>query len=182
MPLIVLPVSCFSVTLPTRGTIVDRKLTDEEIKEIYKRIYRKTRSIIKRIEDAEDTAQEVMLKIWSAQEQLKDELKLYAWVDRTTSNTIKQFYRDRGRRPVEEPLSDDLVKNLVDPESAKRTEEIEHHLPSHPGLTGKKKMVVELRSQGYRLKEISEELDIPLGTVKTIIRSAKQLKGVAFIK
>jgi len=135
--------------------------------------------VISRIIDDEDIAADVLqdsfIKIWK-NIQLYDDSKgkLFTWLLNVCRNTAIDHVRSKASRMTSKIQSDDTAvyqidKNLSSSISA--------------DTIGLKEVVSKLKEehrqlislayyQGYTQQEISKELNVPLGTVKTRIRSA----------
>jgi RNA polymerase sigma-70 factor (ECF subfamily) len=131
--------------------------------------------IVLRTEVAEDVLQEVFIKIYYNIDQYEPAKgKLYTWMLHIAYNLAIDTLRSKGFRQSKEiqPLDNDVNVNAVYSYSVP---EIDH--------IGLDKVVSELSEdhrkiidlayfRGYTQEEIARELSIPLGTVKTRVRSA----------
>ncbi len=144
--------------------------------------------IIKLIFDeqtAQDVLQEVFVKIWNSIEQHDPKKgRIYTWMINIARNTAIDKLRSKGEimkgkiHPGEE-----TVNNLAQGMRIEQTTD----------AIGLRKMVGALRPEyetivdlayykGFTMDEISKTLEIPLGTVKTRMRSALQQLREAFKK
>lgn len=135
--------------------------------------------------DAEDVTQEVMIRIW----QHIDRFNFYAarsWIMRTTHNLCIDYLR-RNSKQVKKELS--LDDNLSERIEDKRSDSMPDKMVMQKFTDAKIKSAIEnlperLKSpfvlfelQGFKYKEISKILDIPLNSVKVnILRARKQLQ------
>ena len=138
--------------------------------------------IYKMLEDrelAEDVLQESFLKIWN-NFSIYDSLKgrLFTWMLNITRNLTIDTVRSKGyRKQSKIQNSGNSVDNSVDNISSNTntTESfdalgIRKHLAL---LTNDQKQIIDLAYfGGFTQDEISKQLDIPLGTVKTRMRTA----------
>ncbi|TDB65790.1 RNA polymerase sigma factor [Arundinibacter roseus] len=126
-------------------------------------------------EKAEDVMQDAFLKIWksiTSYDPAKG--RLFTWMLNIARNSAIDAVRSEGRKPI----LDDITENLD------RTEQNASYQPSTSTLDLKalvenlkpeRKLLVDLvYFQGYTQEEVSKELNIPLGTVKSRIRTALQ--------
>lgn len=130
---------------------------------------------------AQDVLQEAFVKIWNNVEQYDaTKARLYTWMMNIARNAAIDKLRSKGEIMKSKIRSEeDLVHN--NEEWNMRTEQATDTIGLH-------KMVGELRPEqeavvrlayfkGYTMDEISQTLEIPVGTVKTRMRSAiKQLR------
>ena len=126
---------------------------------------------------AEDLTQTVFLKIWSSPDSFRDG-NFAAWLSRVTRNRALDVLRSRASRPEGEiptdfPMDgtiDDVVFAKIDSQRVRRALAAlpdEQRSPIEMGFFG-----------GITHEEIAKRTGIPLGTVKTRIRSGlRRLRG-----
>lgn len=127
-------------------------------------------NLVKDREEAEDILQEVFVKIWKNIDSY-DESKgrFYTWILNIARNTSIDKLRSKGFNNSQKNLSADNFVHLLD-DSNKLTNKID--------TIGIQEFVKKLKPKciqiidllffkGYTQQEASEELEIPLGTVKT---------------
>ena len=123
------------------------------------------------VHDAEDAAQEVMLRLWKAESAPTDEAHLRHWLVRVTVNVCKDLSRPPWRFPFVS-LADVPEPYVSEPEYQGVLEEI-MRLP--------KKYRVPLylyHYEGYSIKEIGELLKLNPSTVRTrLTRAREKLKS-----
>lgn len=127
-------------------------------------------NLIKENEEAEDALQEVFVKIWKNIDSYNESKgRLYTWMLNIARNTAIDKLRSKGFNNSKKNLSSDNFVHLLD-DSNKLINRID--------TIGIKEFVQKLKPkcialiellffQGFTQKEASEELEIPLGTVKT---------------
>jgi RNA polymerase sigma-70 factor (ECF subfamily) len=119
---------------------------------------------------AEDLTQSVFMKIWSSPELFRGG-NLTAWLARVTRNRCLDHLRSNAAKPMDElPLDlrvdgemDDSVFLKLDAERVRRALEllpIEQRAPIEMGFFG-----------GATHEEIARRTNVPLGTIKTRIRT-----------
>jgi RNA polymerase sigma-70 factor, ECF subfamily len=126
---------------------------------------------------AQDVLQEAFVKIWNNIAQYNAQKgRLYTWMLNIARNAAIDKLRSRGEiMKAKIQTGGDVVNNL---EWGMKTEQLTDSI-------GLRKMVAQLKPEyetiinlayfnGYTLDEISKTLQIPLGTVKTRMRSAIQ--------
>lgn len=140
--------------------------------------------IVVRIVQSEEIAQDVMqdafVKIWKKGTTYNaTKGTLFTWLLNITRNTAIDKLRSAGfKKRGKNQSIDDLVNNQVS-SSATNPEEIGvKELLNN--LDEKYKEIVDMiYFGGFTHKEVSEELNIPLGTVKTRLRIAlRELRGI----
>ncbi len=121
-------------------------------------------------EEAEDVLQESFVKIWKNIETYNDSKgRLYTWMLNITRNTAIDKLRSKGFNNKQKNLSSDNFVHLLD-DSNKAINRID--------TIGIKEFIKKLKPKciqlldllffkGFTQQEASEELEIPLGTVKT---------------
>lgn len=127
-------------------------------------------NLVKETEDAEDVLQEVFVKIWKSIESYSESKgRFYTWILNIARNTAIDKLRSKGYNNRQKNLSADNFVHLLD-DSNKLVNRID--------TIGIREFVAKLKPkcikliellffQGFTQQEASEELEIPLGTVKT---------------
>lgn len=141
-------------------------LYDMYSKNLYGVIY----NLIRDREEAEDVLQEVFVKIWKNIETYNESKgRFFTWILNIARNTTIDKLRSKGFNNSQKNLSSDNFVHLLD-DSNKLTNRID--------TIGIREFVKKLKPKciqiidllffkGYTQQEASEELEIPLGTVKT---------------
>jgi RNA polymerase sigma-70 factor, ECF subfamily len=131
-------------------------------------------NLVKEKEEAEDVLQEVFVKIWKNIESYSESKgRLYTWMLNITRNTSIDKLRSKGFNNSQKNQSSDNFVHLLD-DSNKMINKID--------TIGIKEFIQKLKPKciaiidllffkGYTQQETSEELEIPLGTVKTLNRN-----------
>lgn len=128
---------------------------------------------------AEDIVQDIMIKVWTKGSSFDPQKASFAtWVYRLTRNRWIDHKRKHGRMDIRDP---ELMKIIADDEvpSAEASFMESQSSALLRGqialLNDNQQVAVKMAFMEFKThKEISEELDIPIGTVKTRIRSAIQ--------
>ncbi len=127
-------------------------------------------NLIKDRDEAEDVLQEVFVKIWKNIDSYNESKgRFYTWIINIARNTSIDKLRSKGYSNSQKNLSSDNFVHLLD-NSNKLTHQID--------TIGIREFVNKLKPKciqiidllffkGYTQQEASEELAIPLGTVKT---------------
>lgn len=126
---------------------------------------------------AEDIVQDVMIKVWTRAELFDPAKASFAtWIYRLTRNKWIDHKRKHGRVDVRDPelmkvISDDEIPSAEEDFMTEQSSEI---LRAHIArLTEAQQMAIQMAFIEFKThKQISAETGLPLGTVKTRIRSA----------
>ena len=147
----------------------DRSFTllyDNYSKSLYGVIF----TLIKDREEAEDVLQEVFIKIWKNIDSYNESKgRLYTWMLNIARNTSIDKLRSKGFNNNQKNLSSDNFVHILD-DNSKTINQID--------AIGIKEFIKKLKPKciqimdllffkGYTQQETSDELEIPLGTVKT---------------
>ncbi|MCS7021719.1 MAG: RNA polymerase sigma factor [Gemmataceae bacterium] len=127
-------------------------------------------------DDAQDAAQEAFLKCWRHRQQMADVRDARAWVFRIAINTAKDYQRSAWHRRTRPLPEDELMlpgyaeatgQQLEDQETLEKLRRAIAH------LRPEEKEVFLLRQNGeLTYEQIAEIRNVPVGTVKTQMRSA----------
>lgn len=127
---------------------------EETKKSVYLSIY----SLIREQSTIEDLMQETYMKAINYLEHYRVGINFQAWISRIARNTTINFLKKRNREEIIDPqesliLSEGFTENRI----------LDFALDILSGL--EKEIIVYRIILNYTFKEISEILDIPLGTV-----------------
>lgn len=143
--------------------------------------------------DAEDLVQETLLKAYRSFERFEEGTNLRAWLHRIMVNTYINSYNKKKRRPTSEPVEEfedqllfrrrDQLPARGEPEAvvmqAFVPDEIRSALEELPEIFRLPVLLADV--EGFSYKEISEILDVPIGTVMSRLhRGRKNLQKVLF--
>lgn len=140
--------------------------------------------LIGNVEDAQDALQEAFVKCWRHREEIAHVECLRAWIYRVVLNTgrdLRQSAWKRKRRSMDEPTAETLKSSADDPATDTiRREEVAQLRQALLDLRPEEKEVFLLRENGdLTYEQMAEALGIPVGTVKTRMRTAlARLRGV----
>lgn len=148
-------------------------------------IYRFSRSILGNAEDAEDAAQEILLKLWR---NVSDVSTMHArgWIMKTTRNHCLNMLRQRSRTTAVLSDCDGDLDGVMDKKS-RGAEAVFHGTELRSRIDNALNLLPEkLKSvfvlyevNGMKYREISESLDIPINSVKVYLsRSRSRLKEI----
>jgi RNA polymerase sigma-70 factor (ECF subfamily) len=152
----------------------------EELYDLYKSLlFGMIISIVKKREEAEDVLQEVFMRIWEKAHTFDENRgNVYSWIVTLTRNKAIDRIRSKGYKTqkkattsVDEPefsLEGDKFDPLETTIFSDRAELVKKALEEIPE---KQREIIKVAYYGGMTQsEISEHLDIPLGTVKTRTR------------
>jgi RNA polymerase sigma-70 factor (ECF subfamily) len=136
-------------------------------------VFKASRQVLTSRADAEDAVQEVFVRLWRTADRFDPErAKLVTWVMLICRRHLIDRLRRKGARPDlgvgegpaldQEPASAEPVR----PEEAER-ERIHLRIAELPSL--QRTVIERAYLQGFTLREIAEQLGIPLGTVKSAL-------------
>jgi RNA polymerase sigma-70 factor (ECF subfamily) len=126
---------------------------------------------------AEETSQETFLKLWSRAGQFDPGRgALVSWLLTIARRSALDRLRREARRPLHQPAdADELLGQIADPSSETEEARWRSLRLALQQLPREQRTAIELAYyQGLSHRDISEILDIPLGTVKTRIRLGMQ--------
>jgi RNA polymerase sigma-70 factor (ECF subfamily) len=127
---------------------------------------------------AEDAVQEALLSAWNKRHQFQHTARLETWIHRIAVNAALQQLR-KNRPGVFEPLESDIPDETDTPEGALHEQDLNNELSAAFGVLSEVERVcfVLKHLEQWRLKEISEELEIKIDTVKqALFRAVKKLR------
>lgn len=143
--------------------------------------------------DAEDMAQEVLIKIFKNLNQFKGNSKFSTWLYRVTTNTCldmkkkimkhSSYSLDQNLETDEGSISTEIQDNSPTPEQYAEQNAVQRAVnQAISNLNDQHKKVIILRDvQGFSYEEIADMLGCSVGTVKSRINRARaQLKKILF--
>jgi RNA polymerase sigma-70 factor, ECF subfamily len=137
--------------------------------------FRVARDALRSSSDAEDVAQEAMLQAYRRFERLRDQSRFRAWLVRITFRLALDQARSSRRREQREtvwavtvprPTAEDLAASS---EFGRRLDQAMETLPERFRL-----ILVLSAMDGHSLEEVAELLQLPLGTVKSRLHTARK--------
>lgn len=139
--------------------------------------FRVALGVLRNREDAEEIAQEAFLRAYRNYSQLREREKFRAWLARISFRLALDRLRSTGRRQRREQAS--LVENkapMRTVEDLAAASEFQARLEcAVDELPEKLRIVVLLAAiQGHDTREVSTLLDLPEGTVKSRLHSARK--------
>lgn len=136
-------------------------------------LHRYAYSLTSNREDAQDLLQETFVKAISYRDKFAADTNLKAWTFTIMKNTFINNYRRMVKSNTTFDHTDDLYylnlnreSGIESPESQFYAREIEKHIES---LEDDFKVPFNMHLQGYKYKEIADNLGLKIGTVKSRI-------------
>jgi RNA polymerase sigma-70 factor, ECF subfamily len=143
-------------------------------------VYRLTFAILGNEADATDAAQETFVAAWRNVRRLRDPDRFDAWLQRVAINTARMTHRARRRRAVREIPASDVIGTsgmpampTVDDDAIVLDRALER-LPVE-----QRAILVLHHLEGRAVAEIADILEVPVGTVKSRLHTARQAVHVA---
>jgi RNA polymerase sigma-70 factor (ECF subfamily) len=127
---------------------------------------------------AEDAVQEALLSAWNNRHQFQRNSRLETWIHRIAVNAALQLLRS-SRPNVFEPLESDVPDRAATPERVQDDYELGNQLADAFSVLSEIERVcfVLKHLEQWRLREIAEELDVKIDTVKqALFRGVKKLR------
>ena len=136
--------------------------------------------LVGNMEDAKDALQETFLKCWRKRDQIQNVENLKAWVFRVALNTGRDFRKTAWNRKRESIAEEAVMVSTTDGPDAglMKDEELKRLRDAVSQLRPEEQEVFLLRQNGdLTYEQIAESTALPIGTVKTRMRSAlRQLR------
>jgi RNA polymerase sigma-70 factor, ECF subfamily len=169
--------------------MADQATFERDAMQYARQLYSAAMRMTRNPADAEDLVQETFLKAYRAYHTFEEGTNLKAWLYRILTNTYINKYRKDTRRPSEVDLGsvEDLYlyRNIGSEESAEAARTTEDRVLDGLVEADIKKAVEDLPEnfrlpvlladlEGFSYKEISDILDIPIGTVMSRLHRGRK--------
>lgn len=137
--------------------------------------FRVAYGVLRRPEDAEEVAQEALLKVHRSLGSLRDRERFRGWVVRMTFRMALDRQRSDRRRLVREGRALEPREAEEPPDSALERKERQRHVHAAvAALPARLRLVVLLAAiEEHDLGEVARLLDLPVGTVKSRLHRAR---------
>ena len=158
----------------------DRLALERLLRLHYDRVHAVCRRIVGTSHDADDAAQEAMIRIVKGLRSFDGRSSFGTWVHRIASNTALDELRKRRRRPMLHVVGDDgEVPEVVDRLAERRVDSVADRLSIDDAIASLPddfRAAVVLRDVAdLDYSEIAEVLGVPIGTVKSRIARGRAL-------
>ena len=126
--------------------------------------------------DAEDLLQDLLEFLLTRENELRKVEKLKPWLMRCLYNRFIDLYRKKQRQPNLEDIDDDKVQPLFRYfDNHQKDEQNKEIYTAMSKLSQDQRALVALHDiDGYTLPELSEIMDVPLGTLKSSLHRARK--------
>jgi RNA polymerase sigma-70 factor (ECF subfamily) len=130
--------------------------------------YRVALGVLRNVAEAEDVAQEAMLRAYRSFHRLRDRDRFRSWLVRTAWRLSLDRIRAAGRRDRRERASVE-DRHVVGVENAAAAREFERHVAAAMNELPEKLRIVMLLAaiEGYKTHEVATLLGLPEGTAKS---------------
>ena len=149
---------------------MDKKEFADRVHAMQERLYRLAYGQLREEQDRRDAVQEAILKAWQSRERLRDEAYFETWLVRILINECHNIQR-AGRRifPVERLPEQPYVEENMEGSDEELREAI-------LALPMKLRLPVMLHYiEGYTTEEAGRILHVPVGTVRSRLKKAREL-------
>jgi RNA polymerase sigma-70 factor (ECF subfamily) len=158
----------------------DRIALERLLRLHYDRVHAVCRRIVGTAHDADDAAQEAMIRIVRGLRTYDGRSSFGTWAYRVASNTALDELRKRRRRPMLHVVDDDgEVPEVVDHLAERRVDSVAERMALDTAIAGLPddfRVAVVLRDVAdLDYGEIAEVLGVPIGTVKSRIARGRAL-------
>jgi RNA polymerase sigma factor (sigma-70 family) len=147
----------------------DRAAGERLVREHYPRLYRLLRHLTGSVETAQDLTQQTFLKAWQALPAFWAEGRLAPWLNRIAYHEYTHWLR--ARRP-HQPL--EVAAALPDPLAARELDAVVARSPLAHLSCEHRETFILFHLQELSVEEVAQVLDIPPGTVKSRLFTARQ--------
>lgn len=170
--------------LVARAKQGDQAAFEQLVRDNEKRIYNLTLRMVGNPEDALDLSQEAFLNAWKGLNSFKGDSAFSTWLYRLASNACLDFLRSKKRRQdttgsslslddeeAPPPPADDSARPDLQLERKERAQALHRALDALP--VHHRQVIVMRELSGLSYQEISEALELDLGTVKSRLTRAR---------
>jgi len=142
--------------------------------------------MVRNKQEAEDLTQEAFIKAYKSIASFNEEYAFSTWLFKIATNNCIDFFRKRKLKTYSMDETVKYKEDEIKQEYAAPDPDVEHDMVADERtqiiktainqLPEKYRIVIELRHQKeHSYEQISEELDLPLGTIKARIFRAREM-------
>jgi RNA polymerase sigma-70 factor (ECF subfamily) len=152
-----------------------RREFEEHLAECGPLAFRIARGVLRNSADAEDVAQDAVLRAYRRFARLRDRTRFRAWLVRITFRIALDRARSANRREQRETLWAQPQPRASTEDLAASSEFQDHLARALDELSPKLRLVLLLAAiEGHMLDEVAEMLGLPIGTVKSRLFVARK--------
>jgi len=153
------------------------------------RLYHQAYRLTNNQDDAEDLVQDLLLRLYEKNSDLEGIEKLANWLLRSLYHQFVDNYRKKSRLPIDskEDKSEEIIDSI---EGSQKSPQMLHE-QQYTGknlqdaiqqLNADQQAIISLHDiEGYSLPELSQILELPLGTLKSRLHRARKTLREQFI-
>jgi len=150
---------------------------ESEIIESRQMLYSKALSLFRDSEKAQDIVQDTMLKALTYKDKFTEGTNLRGWLYTILKNTFINDYNRNAKHPtyLRDTFSDAFVgaEQRVERNQGVANIKMEEIQKALAAVDEKFSKPFMMHFEGYKYEEIAEEMQLPLGTIKTRIHKAR---------
>lgn len=155
------------------------KNLEYQIVSLRQMLINKAFGLVNDIDKAEDLVQDTMVKALTNKDKYREDTNLKGWMYTILKNTFINNYNRKVRHPVylRDTYTDYFLdtENKVDRNGGIGNITMKEIQSAMNKIDKKYAQPFQMHFEGFKYDEIAEEMDLPLGTVKTRIHKARNL-------
>lgn len=161
----------------TRIQAGETELFDQLVVSYNKQVHQVCLGYLKNEQDAEEATQDTFIRAWKSINNFRNDSKFYTWLFRIASNVSKRYLENRKRDIVDTVEVIDEVESTDTPETQLRSKELDSiAMNAIDNLSDIHRDVFKLKYETeMTYDEMSKQLNIPVGTVRSRLNRARHL-------
>lgn len=143
------------------------------------KLYRLANRLLHNIPEAEDTVQEVFLRLWARRDKLEQYRSVEAFAMTITKNLCLDKLKSKKHKTDELTLNNQGRNDFTPQKSIELSEAVKNVQMIINTLPEQQKMIVQFRDiEGYEFEEIAEIMQLSLNTIRVnLSRARKKIKS-----
>jgi len=148
------------------------------------RLFRIALGMLKSVEEAEDTLQDVMVKLWNKREQLSIYSSIEAFAVTITKNQCLDKLKSKKHKNQMDIQNMELDSGFLNPyKSLELSESMQVMMNAFRGLPEQQRMLVMLRDvEGFSYEEIAEQTGLQVNNIRVGLSRARKAARAAYLK
>ncbi|MBO3697976.1 RNA polymerase sigma factor [Roseivirga sp. E12] len=148
------------------------------------RLFRIALGMLKSVEEAEDTLQDVMVKLWNKREQLSIYSSIEAFAVTITKNQCLDKLKSKKHKNQMDIQEMELDSGFISPyRSLELSESMQVMMNAFQGLPEQQRMLVVLRDvEGFTYEEIAEQTGLQVNNIRVGLSRARKAARAAYLK